>query len=203
MPAPTRSALLAAALFALAGSGAEAQTPASRWLDAKPLANWNKAGAAIPRGPKSEYAEDIKECERRGAGGTAKSAPTPETRQVAAAGWLGVTVERRAGDAVYVFARNGVDGMCRPMAYQIFVFVGGRFAGTLAPRPMDSRTDGSGYLEPKPQARRFTAEFARYRRDDPLCCPSRSSKVTYAIRSAPDGGALVVPVRVATKANRR
>lgn len=203
MPASTKPVLLAALLLALPVAGAQAQTGPARWLDAKPLANWNTPGAAIPRGPKGAPPEEIRDCEKRGAGETAKSAPTPETRQVAAAGWLGATVERRAGNTVYVFARNGVDGMCRPMAYQIFVFVGGRFAGTLAPRPMDSRTDGSGYLEPKPQARRFTAEFARYRGDDPLCCPSRSSKVTYAIRSAPDGGALVVPVRVATKANRR
>lgn len=201
MPAPIRSALSTAALLALAGGGAEAQTPASRWLDAPRITNWNKPGAAIPRGPKSEYAEDIKECERR-AGAETKSPSTPETRQVAAAGWLGAEVQKRAGDTVFVFARNGVDGMCRPMDYQYFVFVGGRFAGTLAPRPMDSRTDGSGYLEQKPGPRRFAAEFARYAARDPLCCPARTSAVTYDIRSAA-GGALVVPVRVATKAGQR
>jgi hypothetical protein len=193
-----------AALFvlALAGGEAAAQTAASRWLDAKPIANWNKPGMAIPRGPKSGYAEEIAECEKRGAEETAKSAPTAETRQVAAAGWLGTAVDKAAGDTVIVFARNGADGMCRPMDYQYFVFVKGRFAGTLSPRPMQSREDGSGWLEEKPQALRFTAEFARYRRDDALCCPSRTSTVTYEVREA-QGGPLLVPARVATKASPR
>ncbi len=198
-----KAAFLSAAALVLAGAGAAAQTAASRWLDGKPVANWNKPGMAIPRGPKSEYAEEIKDCEKRGAEERAKSPPTPETRQVAAAGWLGAAVERRAGDTVFVFARNGVDGMCRPMDYQVFVFVGGRFAGTLAPRPMNSRVDGSGWLEEKPAARRFKADFARYRNDDALCCPARTSTVTFELREAPGGGALVVPVAVVTKANPR
>jgi hypothetical protein len=200
----TQFTRLTAAVFALAlaGGGAAAQTAASRWLDAKTIANWNTPGMAIPRGPKSDYAEDIADCEKRGAEETAKSPPTPETRQVASAGWLGAAVDRSAGDTVIVFARNGVDGMCRPMDYQYFVFVKGRFAGTLSPRPMHSRTDGSAWLEEKPQARRFTADFARYRRDDPLCCPARTSTVTYEVREGP-GGPLVVPARVATKANPR
>lgn len=188
--------------LALAGGEAAAQTAASRWLDAKTIANWNKPGMAIPRGPKSGYSGDIADCEKRGAEETAKSPPTAETRQVAAAGWLGAAVDRRAGDTVIVFARNGVDGMCRPMDYQYFVFVKGRFAGTLSPRPMHSRADGSAWLEEKPRARRFTADFARYRRDDPLCCPARTSTVTYEVREGPDGP-LVVPARLVTKANPR
>ena len=172
----THVALLSLAVLAFAAADAQAQ--ASRWLDAKPLANWNKPGMAIPRGPKSEFAEEIADCEKRGAEETAKSQPTPETRQVAAAGWLGAAVDKHAGDTVIVFARNGVDGMCRPMDYQYFVFVAGKFAGTLAPRAMASRTDGSGWLGEKPQARRLTVEFARYRRNDALCCPARTSAVT-------------------------
>ena len=193
---------LAAAALVLAAAPAAAQTSASRWLDAATIANWNKPGMAIPRGPNSEYAEDIAECQNRGGEESPKSPPTLETRQVAAAGWLGAAVDKRAGGTVIVFARNGVDGMCRPMDYQYFVFVGGRFAGTLAPRPMHSRTDGSGWLEEKPGATHFTADFARYRDDDPLCCPARTSTVTYEVREGP-GGPLVVPARVATKANPR
>lgn len=190
---------VALALGALA-TGAVAQTAKSRWLDAQPVANWNKPGA-IPRGP-TAAAADIRDCERRGAEENPKSAATPETRQVTAAGWLGAAVEKRAGDTVYVFARNGVDGMCRPMDYQIFVFVAGRFAGTIAPRPMDSREDGSGYLD-KVEARRFTVNFTRYRKDDALCCPSRTSTVTYEIRAVPGGaGTLVAPVGVETKATQ-
>lgn len=195
---------LAAAGLALAfaAAPAAAQTAASRWLDARTIANWNKPGMAIPRGPASSYAEDLAECEKRGAEESAKSPPTPETRQVAAAGWLGAAVDKRAGETVIVFARNGVDGMCRPMDYQYFVFVKGRFAGTLSPRPMQSRTDGSGWLAEKPGPGRFTVEFARYRNDDPLCCPARTSTVTYEVREGP-AGPLVVPARVSTKANPR
>lgn len=192
----------AACALAFAGGQTAAQTAATRWLDAKTVVNWNKPGMAIPRGPKSGYAEEIAECEKRGAEESAKSPPTPETRQVSAAGWLGAAVDKRAGDTVIVFARNGVDGMCRPMDYQYFVFVNGRFAGTLSPRPMQSRTDGSAWLEEKPQAQRFMADFARYRPDDPLCCPARTSSVTYEVREGP-GGPLVVPARVVTKANPR
>jgi len=195
-------AVLAAAVVALAGAATHAQTAASRWLDAKPVANWNKPGMAIPRGPKSGYAEEIADCEKRGAEERPKPTVTAETRQVAAAGWLGAVVEKSIGDTVIVSARNGADGMCRPMDYQYFVFAGGKFAGTLSPRPMNSRVDGSGWLEEKPQAKRFTVDFARYRKDDPLCCPARTSTVTYDLREGP-GGPLVVPARVATKANPR
>jgi hypothetical protein len=189
-----------ALVLAAAAPAAEAQTAASRWLDAKPVANWNKPGAAIPRGPKSGFADEIAECEKRGAEEVKKSPPTPETRQVTAAGWRVATVDKRMGDTVVVLAMNGLDGMCRPMDYQYFVFVNGRFAGTLAPRPMHSRTDGSGWLEEKPGARRFTAEFARFRKQDPLCCPHRTSTVSYEIRET-GGAPLVVPANVVTKTN--
>ena len=76
----THAALLSLAVLALAGTEARAQTAASRWLDAKTIANWNKPGMAIPRGPKSAFAEEIADCEKRGAEETAKSPPTPETR---------------------------------------------------------------------------------------------------------------------------
>jgi hypothetical protein len=182
----------------LAASSAAAKPPVAGWLDHNTPANWNKPAGAIPRGPKSPFADMIAQCEKRGAEETKQSPATAETRQVTAAGWLGATVERRAGDTVVVFARNGLDGMCRPLAYQYFVFVGGRFVGTLAPQPMDSREDGSGVLEKKPQARRFTVEYARFRESDGRCCPSRTSTVTFEVRDAP-GGPLVVPARVVTK----
>lgn len=196
---------LALGIAATGISAASAQTAKSSWLDAAPLRNWNNPNGTIPRGPKAALA-DIRDCEKRGAGETAKSQPTPETRLVTAAGWHGAAVEKRAGDTVFVFARNGVDGMCRPMDYQIFVFVKGRFAGTLAPRPVDSREDGSFYLE-KEGAERFTATFARYAKDDPLCCPSRISTVTYGIRMVTSPGRgpetpIVSPEGISTKASQ-
>src|ERR1700741_1695015 len=97
MPALPKAIFLAAALLA-AGAEAQAQTAASRWLDTKPLFNWNEARGATPRGPKSEFAGEIADCEKRGAEETKKTPPTPETRQVTAAGWLGATVDKRAGN---------------------------------------------------------------------------------------------------------
>ena len=204
MSAPLKTAFLSAILLsgAVTIPAAGAETAASRWLDAKPVANWNKPGGAIPRGPKSGYAEELKDCEKRGVEERTKSAPTAETRQVTAAGWLGAAIDKRMGDTVIVMARNGVDGMCRPMDYQYFVFVHGRFAGTLSPHPMNSRTDGSGWIEEKPDARRFKVEFARYTKNDALCCPGRSSTVSYEIREG-RGAPLVVPAAVATKTNPR
>ena len=76
-------AVLSKAVFASAvglialGTGAAASTTTSRWLDAKPVANWNKPGATIPRGPKAGNLEDIKDCEKRGAAETKKSSPRP------------------------------------------------------------------------------------------------------------------------------
>jgi hypothetical protein len=198
-----RTGVFAAAIAFAAAASAHAEAPSGRWLDAKSIVNWNKPGAAIPRGPKAVNPEMFQQCEKQGAEETKKVPPTPETRQVSAAGWRIAKVDKRAGATVVVFAFNGLDGMCRPLAYQFFVFVGGRFAGTLAPRPMHAREDGAGYFEQNQQiqARRFTAEFARYRESDALCCPSRTSTVTYEIRDAPGGGMLTVPVKVATKRN--
>ncbi len=194
--------LVLASIAALAAAApATAETSTGRWLDANPIANWNKPGMAIPRGPKAMNPEMFRQCEKQGADEMKKAPPTPETRRVTAAGWRVAKVDKQAGDTVVVFAFNGLDGMCRPLAYQYFVFMGGHFAGTLAPRAMNAREDGSGYFEQnqKIDARRFTAEFSRYRESDPLCCPSRTSTVTFEIREAPGASALVVPASVSTK----
>ncbi len=69
------------------------------------------------------------------------------------------------------------------MAYQAFVFVDGRYAGTLSPELMHSRSDGSLIWDVKFTGdRTFAVEFARYSETDPLCCPSRISTVTYQLR---------------------
>jgi hypothetical protein len=82
--------------------------------------------------------------------------------------------------------------MCRPVSYNAFVFVGNKFAGTLSPAPMMSRTDGaSGPVQVEPPA--INVEFSRYTSADPLCCPSSRMTVRYRIdRTA--AGPVVVPV---------
>jgi hypothetical protein len=89
---------------------------------------------------------------------------------------------------------RGADGMCRPATYNLFVFVGGRFAGVLSPTPMTSRLDSSSGVVRMPLPL-VTTEFARYASTDPLCCPSSRVTVRYRIdRTA--AGPVVVPLEV-------
>ncbi|PYM44502.1 MAG: LppP/LprE family lipoprotein, partial [Candidatus Rokuibacteriota bacterium] len=64
-------------------------------------------------------------------------------RAVASRGWTLLGPATTSGATTIVLAATSVDGMCRPLSYQAFVFVKGRFAGTLSPVPMDSREDGA------------------------------------------------------------
>ena len=91
---------------------------------------------------------------------------------------------------------TGGDGMCRPTGYNIFVFVGGRFAGTLSPAAMNSRDDASSGAVRILGADSLSAEFARYAaQKDALCCPSSRVTVRYRIDRA-GAGPVVVPVEV-------
>jgi len=86
--------------------------------------------------------------------------------------------------------------MCRPATYNLFVFVGGRYAGVLSPASMTSRIDSSSGAVRMPLPV-ITAEFARYTTTDPLCCPSSRVTVRYRIdRTA--AGPVVAPVEVRT-----
>jgi hypothetical protein len=162
------------------------------WLD-QPLANWNKMGATLPAAPAP--VESLKTVAARcrltpPAGGPA--------RAVAAAGWMpfnyfGQPITQ--DDVEIVGGMTGADGMCRPTGYNVFVFVGGRFAGMLSPALMTSREDGSsGAVRLAPPE--ITVEFARYTPRDPLCCPSARATVRFRIdRTA--AGAVVVPIDMA------
>jgi len=96
-------------------------------------------------------------------------------------------------------AMAGADGQCRPDQYNAFVFVSNRFAGTLAPRPMSPRTDGSLSRAFLSSATNASAEFARYTSSDALCCPSRTSTVFYDISGG--GSPLVTPETISTAAS--
>ena len=113
------------------------------WLDQSPPTGWNVAGAApIPPAPPTTRSSPIPAARRM-----ARPPETDADRQVAGAGWT-VSGDYRAGWGVQVVRGLALyDGMCRPLQYQEFVFVDGRFAGTISPSPMDSRTDGAGETE--------------------------------------------------------
>jgi hypothetical protein len=114
---------------------------------------------------------------------------------VSAAGWIPFQYFGKPfaqGDVEIVGGMTGADGMCRPAGYNVFVFVGGRHAGTLSPGPMTSRLDGaSGDVRmPLPE---IAVEFARYTEKDPLCCPSSRSTVRFRIDRT-KVGVVVVPI---------
>jgi hypothetical protein len=190
----------AIALALLFGAAVAAQAPEPTWLD-QPLSNWNKAGRTMSRAvPNGEtIAEAMKRCVD-----LRMLRNTPGERALADAGWLPFHMFDRQiaqRDVEIVGGLAGVDGMCRPVDFNVFVFVAGRFAGTLSPGDMSSRNDGSiaGGIRLADDDT-IAAEFARYAESDPLCCPSGRVTVRYRIdrKAAPP---VVVPVSV--QATRR
>jgi hypothetical protein len=188
--AATIGALL---VFTSLAGVALAQVPVAAWLDGPPR-GWNAAGAAVPAAPApAGVALPMCRADERPAAG-------PEEQQVAAAGWRleGFWPTQRAGQTALVLASADYDGMCRPMAFNGFLFADGRFAGTLAPTPMASRFDGAlaGTPTLAPGGASLTASFLRYAPDDPLCCPSRpAARVTYRLEGL-SGTPVLVPVAI-------
>jgi hypothetical protein len=182
----------------LAGGAVFAQAPAASWLDL-PLSNWNSPGRAMPqavmRNKKEPMSETAKRCRF-----PAVLRSTPGEQAVADAGWRPFHLFDRQilqRDVEIVGGLAGADGMCRPMGFNAFVFVNGRFAGTLSPGEMDSRTDGSVGVVRLAEDDTIAAEFARFTATDALCCPSARVTVRYRIdrNSTPP---VVVPVSVRT-----
>lgn len=153
--------------------------PAS-WLD-RSLSNWNREDKGLPALPEP----------------APQSSPQPESRcreevrqpssaaerAVVRRGWQLYGPVQSYGPTIVFTALAGFDGMCRPLGYQAFVYSEGRYAGTLSPVPMNSRTDGALTRVHLVRSTAITAEFARYRDSDPLCCPSRTSAVEYRVRN--------------------
>jgi hypothetical protein len=163
-----------------------------RWLDA-PLKNWNTPKAQIPSAPAPIAVwPDDPSCSRN-----VRSPRTVEDHAVRAAGWFLIVGSAYSDkDTTLIRANTAVDGMCRPLGYQVFVFVDGVFAGTLSPVPMHSRADGALVRAEPLDDHNIVARYSRYAASDPLCCPSRTSTVTFRIdRAIP----LVTPVTVTTE----
>jgi hypothetical protein len=182
-------ALLLVAQAASAASG--------EWLD-QPLVVWNRAGASLPKAPppKGDPPTDPR------CAGPLRQPERPPERAVANAGWSLFSKARFSGATIVLLAEASVDGMCRPWDYQAFVFVSGRYAGTLSPRLMDSRTDGALSEVRVVSPVEIEVIFLRYVDADPLCCPSRLSTVRYRIERRPKGP-VVVPLSVGTQPTAR
>ena len=191
---PTRETSRAVAIAFLLGTVVRAQLPDSTWLD-RPLSNWNVPARAMPLAIVN--GEAITDITNRCPFLTSKGSTDGE-RAVADSRRLPFHMFDRhilEGDVEIVGGLAGVDGMCRPVHFNVFVFVDGRFAGTLSPGEMASRTDGSISGAIRFLDDTISAEFARYAPSDALCCPSGRVTVRYRIdRSTPSP--VVVPVAV-------
>jgi hypothetical protein len=189
-----RLALAAAVGTLLLTVSAAAQNTPTSWLD-RALTSWNHAGDPVPIAPAADEttAAIIGRCQL-----TPPRTTTAE-RAVAGAGWIpfwNVDQQLVREDVEIVGGMRGADGMCRPLVYNLFVFVGGRFAGVLSPTPMASRLDGSSSVVRLPLPM-IAAEFARYASTDPLCCPSSRVTVRYRIDHT-SAGPVVAPVDIRT-----
>ena len=193
----TRQVVAAAfglATLLIAQAPARAKDGAS-WLD-RPLAGWNKAAAALPQAPHVTERRDAVEKRCR----LTSRRSTAAERAVDAAGWIAYLNYDQPlvrEDLEIVAGMSAADGMCRPEAYNLFVFVSGRFAGVLSPAVMTSRLDGSSGAVRILSPDTLSAEFARYNEGDALCCPSSRVSVRYRIDRS-SGRPVVEPIEIRT-----
>jgi hypothetical protein len=131
--------LPAISFFAFLPSTTTAQDqPAGAWLDSAPV-QWNRPGAALPKPPKDAERNITPEyCKAH-----ERSVSSQEERAVAGAGWIVFASFRGNNGVTVVGGAVSEEGMCRPDPYQHFVFIRGKFAGTLSPGLMRARSDGS------------------------------------------------------------
>ncbi|MFN8526527.1 MAG: LppP/LprE family lipoprotein [Chloroflexota bacterium] len=172
--------LRAASCAALAALGFWAPASAEEsWLDQAP-GQWNAPGMAVPAPTPGEVGTDARCLE------FSRPAETAEDRLVVDAGWSLIGSYELAWGVSIVTGNAAHDGMCRPAQYNVFVFAGGKFAGTVSPSAMMSRTDGAISLVAIRGAGDLTATAARYRESDPLCCPSGESFVSLRVTRVGD-----------------
>ncbi|HXR90151.1 MAG TPA: LppP/LprE family lipoprotein [Steroidobacteraceae bacterium] len=188
-PAPTAPAATAPTAVAPAPAS---KAPLS-WLDDPKPVSWTTAGAAIPRAPHPTGTFEPR-CRA-----LTRPPESQADKQLTEQGWDLIGAYQGGWGVRVLEGAASYDGMCRPLAYQEFVFVRGVFAGTLSPGTMDSRADGSLNRVTLQGDRRLVAEYARYTRADALCCPSRTTSVVFEI--APDQ-VLVRPLSTSTVSNR-
>jgi hypothetical protein len=174
-----------------------AQNLPTSWLD-RPLAGWNSPAAPVPAAPKADetIAAVISRCK------LSPPRSTPGEQAVEAAGWIpfwNFDQQLVREDIEIVGGMSAADAMCLPATYQLFVFVGGRYAGMLSPAPMTTNRDSSTGVVRLPLPG-VTADFARFATTDAVCCPTSRVTVWYRIDRSPTGP-VIVPVEV--RATRR
>jgi heat shock protein HslJ len=159
----------------------------SDWLDMSPLPNWNTRSRDILQTEKIS-ADELKHC-----GVTIRQPSLAQDFLLTKMNWTLVGAAQVHGKTTVIGTAGAFDGMCRPLEFQMRVFVGNRVAGTLSPAPTDARTDGSLVGVKMTTGTTLTAEYLRYRESDPLCCPYKTEAVTFVIKPEAGGNFLLVP----------
>jgi hypothetical protein len=144
------------------------------WLDG-PVTNWNTPGMAIPQAPPRDPSLNPRCFE------VTILPVAPQEQVVADAGWMLYGPAYAGLPIEFVHAMAGFDGMCRPLQFQVFLFVDGELAGTFSPVLMDSRTDGALIQALAYPDDLMQTGYARYTPQDPLCCPSGRSTARWKI----------------------
>jgi hypothetical protein len=188
-----RALLLVIPIATLLIPGVSAQT-GTTWLD-RPMTPWTST--AVPAAQAGSEAQSVLE-RRCGSSSLTASSAADALRK---AGWAPFLHFDRA------IARDDVEvigGMtaaatpgCEPTMFNLFVFVGGTFAGTISPVVMGQGRDGVVGAVRVTGSDGVTAEFARYTTKDTECCPSSRVRVTYRIERAGVQPTLV-PVEIRT-----
>lgn len=190
-----RALLILVVIATLLPTTVSAQSDTS-WLD-RPLAAWSHAPGTVPHARAGTESQSALE-RRCGSSSLTASAAAQAVRN---AGWVPFRHFDRA------IAREDMEilgGMteaaspgCEPTMFNLFVFVGGIFAGTISPIVMGQGRDGVAGAVRVTAADALTAEFARYMAKDTECCPTSRVRVTYRIERAGPQPTLV-PVDIRT-----
>ena len=168
-----------------------AQAPAA-WLDKAPV-TWHRAGDPVPMAPRGTETRDAlaKRC------GSTALAESADGRALSRAGWVPfLHLDRElARDDVTVLGGMAAAGPgCEAEVFNLFVFVGGAFAGTVSPVVMTRNHDGEVGAVRLTASDAMTAEFARYQPGDAECCPSSRVRMTYHVQRGRGDSAVLQPV---------
>ncbi len=156
------------------------------WLAGR-LVSWNTPGSVIPAAPR-EASIGVPYCESN-----VRPLGNPEDALVAGQGWPLHAPYQSGWDVSVVQGTLRFDANCRPVVYQVFVFVDGAFAGTLAPEPMLPQSD-SALVDFGLGTDGVSALYDRDAPSDALCCPSAQTRVWFAVKRTP-AGPVVIPTR--------
>jgi hypothetical protein len=179
---------LGAVLVVVGTTIASAQL-ATAWLD-RPLTAWNQPGANVPA---SRIAADSQAgLERRCSAPQGPSAKSMDA--IRRARWVpSLHLDRpiAANEIEVIGGMTGATAGCEPLYFNLFVFVGGVFAGTVSPAMMAPTRDGAAGAVRITGPDTLTVEFARYMPGDAECCPSSRVRVSYRIDRSGAGPTLV------------